>query len=405
MNPLKIALNYRLFDSNYFSRLLSNYCINETKINKSLGVDELKLNSYQIGHLCSSKKELSILQKNVFSNVLGFPRGFFDVDFNEVMYDVKHLTNILRSQQNMGSKQELYFDAVVTMCLNNIFKFVIDHFNIPKLSNETKELFSSVGNKLEFHKSDIYNEISVNRCIDNDKGFKDIIFDTLNWLGCLNRIPNNLIRILESKGFVFFSFKQPSWCRCLNSFSVVLEDYAIIFLSNDLLPLEQNTVIFEELLQVIVSFVSNNTSIVNNSFKLKFASHCVIQDYFIDKMYCDYFSYSKICYVLNTLKCHPMVYLLRMNELQKFNKKLSYHEMKQTSEDLFEFYHRVWVESWLNKASDNQTPAIWEKLKQFSFSYEYMSNVISLSQEDINTFCFNVNADYSSTISLRIVNK
>lgn len=402
MNALKIALNYRLINSRTFSALLKNYVIRH-KCEK-FNADQLNLNAYNIGHLCSSKKQLSEYQKEVFSEILNIPKSFFDYEFDE-LYNVKSLKKLLCSYPNINSvndKQELYLNAVASICLNNILKFVTDRFNIPKISNETKDVFKFIGNKLEFHKSDIYDEITVSNCVDKENGLSEIVSKTLEWLGCLNKIPNNLIRILETKGFVFFSFKSFGWY--LNSFSVVLDDYVVIFLRDDLLPLSQNTVVFEELLQVIVSFVSNSSSIVNNCLKLKFASRCVFQDCLVDKINCDYFSYSKICFILNKLRCDPYSYLTRLNELKNFNRKLSYNEIKQISEDLNEFYYRVWSKNCLNEACELQYPLLWEKLKQFSFSYEYMSNVISLPPEDINTLCFNANADYSSTISLKIVN-
>ena len=402
MNALKIAMNYRLMDSHTLSNLLKKYVISHK--DQKQYIDQLNLNAYNIGHICSSKKQLSEYQKEVFSEILNIPKRFFDCEFNE-LYNVKSLKKLLCSYPNINSvddKQSLYLNAVASICLNNVLKFVTDRFNIPKISNETKDVFKFIGNKLEFHRSDIYDEITVSNCVDNENGLSEIVSKSLEWLECLNKIPNNLIRILETKGFVFFSFKSFGWH--LNSFSVVLDDYVVMFLRDDLLPLEQNAVVFEELLQVIVSFVSNSDSIVNNCLKLKFASHCVFQDCLVDKVNCDYFSYSKICFILNKLRCDPYSYLTRLTELKKFTKKLSYYELKQISEDLNEFYYFVWCKKQSNEPCAKQKPLLWEKLKQFSFSYEYMSNVISLSSEDINAFCFNANADYSSTISLKFVN-
>lgn len=400
ISPLKLAINYRKENTSHLSTLLNNYRVSLSKTSNNLNLKELSLNSYQIGHLLSGKKQLTELQKQAFSDILLFPKSFFNKECYIESYNKELLTNMLKSYCNMSNEYIVYFHALTTICLEDILGFINENYSIPKISKETKNLFNDIGREFNIYKSSYHTETRVDEFNDKHNGMLNIVNKTLEWLGCINKIPVNLVNMLESKGFVFFSFKQPSWLRCLASFSVVTQENAVIFLSDDLRPSEQNTVIFEELLQVIISICFNNEAVVCNSLKRPFAEKCVIQDSFIEKTKYEFYSYSKICAVLYKLNCMPLAYINRLNEFRV--NKLSYFEIKELAEDLTEFYLNVFLKTQDNKKTP-QTPLLWNRIKQLSISYEYICNTLSIRPEDLNILCFNANADYSSTVKFSVI--
>lgn len=406
-NCLKIMLGYKKLDSRKFSLLLEGL-----------------YSSYQIGRMCSisssdifidkDKDEKIEIAKKRFSEVLGINELLLNNDY-KVDFEVDVLINRLRSNPSMSSMGESYYISVCVICVSLLYRFLVDYYKIMKLDTfGIKNCFNSHINKYERVKNnnikakdDLYCDVS----LINKELLTSVI---LTYLGIEGKVVNNLIGFLESKGFIFFSFKGCGRID-LKSFSVLnrvkkeddgVDDVnGIIFLRDDLNELEIRECVLSEVVRIIICVCYGDDIKVNDVIIDSIVRSLILQDCWKDKIVgIDLRSYSTVCKWMDTLRMSGLSLLQRLSE---FGIELgSYFKMKEIGCDLDKFYNNIWKvdrdKNWMSNCKESclykDKVLLWEKVGKLSYSYEYISNVTGLSIEMINEFCFGVDNGVDSTV-------
>ena len=391
------------------------------------------------------KNNISGIELKRFSDVLGVSETLlfneYDVDF-----DIDLLVRRLRCDISMNDLSERYYISVCVMCVCLLYRFLVERYRIRVLdvrgllclfkggscfgcdgdcgSGISGSGSGDIGNNVLFCVSD-KDEVcdtssSNNRDDDNDDNDGDVAIDIdrekvisviLDWLCIRGKCVSNIIGMLEDMGFIFFSFRGCGWCG-LRSFSVLSGNVnynGIIFLRDDLSELEIRESVLREVVRIVILLCFGSGIEVRDSVIDSIVSGLILQDCWRDKV-CgiDLRCYSDVCRWMDALRMSGISFVRRLSE---FGIDCgNYFVMKKVGLDLDKFYNGVWsVSSGCFVGNNNKSVVrcrdkvlLWEKVKELSYSYEYISNVTGLSVSMINEFCFGVDRELESSVESKL---
>lgn len=398
MTPLKLAMDYRKVSSNWLN-------------NKFLGSNtphSEKLSARQIGSACAGKKKLTDIQREFIADALFFPIQFFDDEKQLDTYFIPALESQIKSNYMSSSRQLTYFTAVATLAVNTLYSFLKEHYTLPKLD---KQQLLSLTNNIEFQFS-VLNKNHIHVCDNNNKQIKKLSDNVLEWLGIKNAITPRLCSMFENRGILLCSFTPQSWYDNTLSFSVVMDDNAIIFLRKDLTENGIRDCLFYELLNIIITCRYGENTSMQTQLNDMFARWCVLQDFLKDyikkSLSSDVRCYSDICKVMDKLKVTPDNLIKRMIEFDMFDfRKLQSNiqsKFFKICEDIQQFYKNVYMKTCdYDQNAEQDMPRLWNKIKELSYPVEYMSNVCNIGNDIINDFTFNMDADCADTVESKLL--
>ena len=362
-----------------------------------------KLSARQIGSACAGKKKLTDIQREFIADALVFPIQFFDDDKQLDTSFIPALESQIKSNYMSSSRQLTYFTAVATLSVNTLYSFLKDHYTLPKLD---KQQLLSLTDNIEFQFS-VLNKNHIHVCDNNNKQIKKLSDNVLEWLGIKNAITQRLCSMFENRGIILCSFTPQSWYDNTLSFSVVLDDNAIIFLRKDLTENGIRDCLFYELLNIIITCRYGENTSMQTHLNDMFSRWCVLQDFLKDYISAslsnDIRCYSDVCKVMDKLKVTPDNLIKRMIEFNVVYDKHLLSKFFKICDDIQQFYKNVYVKSHDYKPNTEQDfPRLWTKIKELSYPVEYLSNVCNIGNDIINDLTFNMDADCADTVESKL---
>lgn len=393
------------------------------------------------------KNNISGIELKRFSDVLGVSETLlcneYDVDF-----DIDLLVRRLRCDISMNDLSERYYISVCVMCVCLLYRFLVERYRVGVLdvrgllylfkggcccgcdgdcgSGVSGSVSGDDDNNVLFcvsDKDEVCDTSSSNNRGgggDDDDNNNNVVIDIdrekvisviLDWLCIRGKCVSNIIGMLENIGFIFFSFRGCGWCG-LKSFSVLSGNVnynGIIFLRDDLSELEIRESVLREVVRIVILLCYGSGIEVSDSVIDSIVRGLILQDCWRDKV-CgiDLRCYSDVCRWMDTLRMSGISFVRRLSE---FGIDCgNYFVMKRVGLDLDMFYNGVWSVSRGYFVGNNKKSIVgcrdkvllWEKVKELSYSYEYISNVTGLSVGMINEFCFGVDRELESSVENKL---
>lgn len=396
MTPLKLAMDYRQISSH----LLHNRFLGSTLLQSE------KLSARQIGSACAGKKKLTATQKEFIANELDFSIQFIDDDSKQfdTSFSSALETQLLSNYITDNTKLTTYFNAVATLTVNTLYLFLKDNYTLPKLN---KQQLINLTNNIEFQCSG-FDKNHIYVCDKNNQQLKKLSDNVLEWLGIKNAMSSKLCSMFENRGIILCSFIPQSWYNNTLSFSVVLDDNAIIFLRKDMTENGIRDCLFYELLNIIITCRYGENTSMQTQLNDMFARWCVLQDFLKDYISAslsnDIRCYSDVCKVMNKLKVTPDNLIKRMIEFDLLNYKNLPSKFFRICDDIQQFYKNVYMKTCdYDQNAEQDMPRLWNKIKELSYSVEYLSNVCNIGNDIINDLTFNMDADCADTVESKLL--
>lgn len=381
MNNLKLALNYRLKETYWLKRNCEEL---------------LCLTKQQLGLAMSDKKKLTTQQLLTISKTINIPLSFFYKEIEEPERE-EYVKIRINNKNILNEKNEVeHIYATMIVCYNTIYKYITNNYTIPKFN---KELISVIPDCFL-----INNNNEIYYCKENENIIKLMSDNFINFFDAKDKYFENFFNTLESNGIIIFSFED-STHSFNNAQFLLTQENPIIFLNRKTKQIYKRIFLLEELSELLCCKKYGNKITLDKNLKRSFSYRTLLQDRLTNSITTDFFNYQKICRIIHAFNITAECLLTRLKDYNRIDlDDYKIYELSKTIEKYYEQIHVKEIEN--NKEFDNKkhndVSTIINKvqsiLNKTSKSWEYVANVIGLTHDDINRFCFDIDINKECTI-------